>query len=262
MITRSPPHLIVYRGWLDKGKYTWSPFVTKIEFRLRHAGLRYTAEVGGPRVAPKGKIPYVDLSSLQNDAGTVPDLLGDTTFIIERLQSMDCLSQLNLNLTDEHKLNDLAIRALCEEKLCFYNMREKWLENYYVQRDKALWAVPYPMRVVIGFFIHRGVTHTLHGQGTGRFSDEEVRKLKTEVWQSIDNVLRQRLKPAMATEPAWILGGDAPTEADATLFGFIVSALVSESNPESRSLVKTFPSIIDYAERIHRRFFPDYEVWL
>lgn len=117
-----PCHVVVYRGWPDKGKYTWSPFVTKVEFRCRHAGLRYEAEAGGARGAPKGKIPYVDLSPLQNDAATVPDLLGDSTFIIDRLQSMDCVPNLNVDLTDEQKLDDLAIRALCEDKLYFYHV--------------------------------------------------------------------------------------------------------------------------------------------
>lgn len=265
MTTRSPP-LVVYRGFIDKGKYTWSPYVTKLEFRFRHAGLRYVTEPGSPRSAPKGKIPYIDLAPLlqQQDAAAnpTPQLLGDSSLIFDRLESMDCIPNLNENLTDEQKLNDSAIRALCEDKLYFYNvsqpapnitgsihprerkkqalttrtkqMREKWLDgkNFYVQRDKALWALPYPMRVVIGYMIHRGITQTLHGQGTGRFSDEEVKKFRADVWQSIDNVLKQRLKPSSSrstkTEPAWVLGGEQPTEADATLFGFIVSALLSE----------------------------------
>ncbi|KAJ9637462.1 uncharacterized protein PV06_04053 [Exophiala oligosperma] len=270
MTTRSPP-LVVYRGFIDKGKYTWSPYVTKLEFRFRHAGLRYVTEPGSPRSAPKGKIPYIDLAPLlqQQDAAAnpTPQLLGDSSLIFDRLESMDCIPNLNENLTDEQKLNDSAIRALCEDKLYFYNMREKWLDgkNFYVQRDKALWALPYPMRVVIGYMIHRGITQTLHGQGTGRFSDEEVKKFRADVWQSIDNVLKQRLKPSSSrstkTEPAWVLGGEQPTEADATLFGFIVSALLSESNPETRSLVKSLSGVMDYAGRIHRRFFPDYEVW-
>ncbi|KAK5227373.1 hypothetical protein LTR72_003363 [Exophiala xenobiotica] len=258
-MTTKPSQLILYRGWPGTGKYTWSPFVTKVEFRCRQGHLPYQAEVGGANGAPKGKIPYVDLRQLHGEASTTPDFLGDSRFIIQRLQSMGCLPDLNGNLSDEQKLNDHAIRALCEDELYFYHMREKWLENFYVQRDKALWSIPYPMRIVIGYFVHRRIAHTLQGQGTGRFNDEELRALKTEIWEYVDNILAQRLQRVSVSEPAWILGGKDPTEADATLFGFIVSVLVSKSNPESQKLVKSFPNLIDYAGRIHDRFFPDYE---
>lgn len=31
------------------------------------------------------------------------------------------------------------------------------------------------------------------------------------------------------------------------------------SAPESQKVVKSFPTILDYARRIHDRYFPDYE---
>ncbi|KIX05751.1 uncharacterized protein Z518_03723 [Rhinocladiella mackenziei CBS 650.93] len=255
------PKLTLFRGWDDKGMYTWSPFVTKVELRCRHAGLPYKVATGAPTSAPKGKIPYVDLSPLQEDASRGPSYLGDSTFIIQRLMSMGHLPDLNSGLSEEQKLDDLALRALLEDKLYFYHMRERWLDNFYVQRDKALWSAPYPVRVLIGYFIHRSITHTLHGQGVGRLSPEEIRALKTEIWQRVDNVLKQRLHRAPTDEPAWYLGGKQPTEADATLHGFITSVLVSESAPESKKLVKSFPNVVEYAERIHDRFFPDYQKW-
>ena len=107
-------------------------------------------------------------------------------------------------------------------------MRERWLENFYTQRDKALYSIPYPFRVVVGCLVHRSVTSTLHGQGVGRLTREEVRSLKTEIWQTLDSLLEQRIREAPYEEVFWVLGGKQPTEADATLFGFIVSVLASE----------------------------------
>ncbi|KIY00478.1 uncharacterized protein Z520_04163 [Fonsecaea multimorphosa CBS 102226] len=254
--------LTLSRGWPEKGVYSWSPYVTKVEFRFRHAGLAYDVEAGSVKVAPKGKIPYVDLGPLQDDGHNGSSLLGDSTFIINRLLGMGHLPDLNGSLPEQSKLNDLALRALLEDKLYFYHMRERWLENFYVQREKALWSMPLPVRVLVGFLIYRGVTKTLHGQGVGRLTSEEVRSLKTEIWQSIDSVLKRRLQQASGDgELVWLLGGERPTEADATLFGFIVSVLVSDSAPESNKLVKSFPSVVTYAERIHNRYFPDYEKW-
>lgn len=31
--------------------------------------------------------------------------------------------------------------------------------------------------------------------------------------------------------------------------------------PDSREVVKGFPVVLEYAERIHDRYFPDYEKW-
>jgi hypothetical protein len=108
-------------------------------------------------------------------------------------------------------------------------MRERWVENYYVQRDKALYSIPYTFRVFVGYLVHRTVISTLHGQGVGRLGTEEVRELKTEIWQTINNALEKKSHGAPDFEkPFWVLGGEEPTEADATLFGFIVSVLISE----------------------------------
>lgn len=106
-------------------------------------------------------------------------------------------------------------------------MRERWIDNFYTQREKALAAIPYPVRVLIGYYVHWSVASTLHGQGVGRFSAEEVHALKAEIWQHVDSVLKQRLRRVSSGQLAWYLGGKQPTEADAALYGFIVSGLVS-----------------------------------
>lgn len=80
--------------------------------------------------------------------------------------------------------------------------------------------------------------------------------------------------------PFWCLGGDQPTQADASLFGFIVSILVSRwvdklpmalnsvlladplnSVTVSRKPVRYLSAAMNYVERIHCRYFPDYEKW-
>jgi hypothetical protein len=59
-----------------------------------------------------------------------------------------------------------------------------------------------------------------------------------------------------------VLEGHKPTEADTILFGFVVRALTADAGPGSRELVKkSCPAVVDNATRIHRRYFPDYDVW-
>jgi hypothetical protein len=99
-------------------------------------------------------------------------------------------------------------------------------------RDHALWKIPYPVRVIVGLLVFRNQTAMLQGQGTGRFTDEELTQFKTEIWGTIAELLQASKAKGLSRgrkddEPFWVLGGDEPTEADPTLFGFIVSVLVS-----------------------------------
>ena len=31
--------------------------------------------------------------------------------------------------------------------------------------------------------------------------------------------------------------------------------------PDSQKVVRDFPVVVEYARRIHERYFPDYEIW-
>lgn len=108
--------------------------------------------------------------------------------------------------------------------------RERWIDNYYTMRDHALGAIPYPVRVVVGILAHRKHSAMLHGQGTLRFTNEEVTMFKHDIWGTIAGLLQASKKEVgsqSADDPFWALGGDQPTEADAVLFGFIISVLIS-----------------------------------
>jgi len=126
--------VIVYRGWLDRGKYVWSPFVIKLEARLRFAGVSYATEAGSTFKAPKGKIPYIECRGLQASSlpqGSAPldgnpspgVTLGDSTLIIKHLIEWGILPDNNATLSPAAKVQDLALRALLEDKLYFYHVR-------------------------------------------------------------------------------------------------------------------------------------------
>jgi hypothetical protein len=106
--------LVLYRGWKETGNYVWSPFVTKLELRLRHAGVPYRIDVGSATTAPKGKIPYIEI--------TESECLGDSTLIIKRLMKNGTVQDLNAKLSPENRAHDIALRALLEDKLYFYHV--------------------------------------------------------------------------------------------------------------------------------------------
>lgn len=123
------PDITLFRGWEDYGKYVWSPYVTKVEVRLRFAGVRYGVDSGSPRTAPRGKIPYVEYrpppppsSGTSRSASQEPALLSDSTLIIKTLTKCDVVPDLNAGLAAEDRATDLALRALLEDKLYYYHV--------------------------------------------------------------------------------------------------------------------------------------------
>lgn len=105
--------LLVYRNSQVSGRYNSSPFVNKLETRLRLAGIPYRTLFGTRKQAPRGKVPYIGFED--ND-----ELIADTTFILRRLVDDGVLPDLNASLTPAQKAQDLAIRALLEDKLYFF----------------------------------------------------------------------------------------------------------------------------------------------
>lgn len=122
----SPANIKLFRGWLDPGKHVWSPFVIKVEARLRFAGVPYLTDAGSVRSAPTGKIPYVECRGplFADDEHSVLTM-GDSTLIIKELSQRGIIPDLNSDLSPEARTQDLALRGLLEDKLYFYHVSEK-----------------------------------------------------------------------------------------------------------------------------------------
>lgn len=116
---KSPISLTVFRGFPDKGCFVWSPFVTKLEARLRFGNISYRTEPGSVPKAPRGKVPYVSIDRGDGNC----EILADSTLISQALVESGDLEDLNNNLTASQKLQDLSIKALLEDKLYFYQVQ-------------------------------------------------------------------------------------------------------------------------------------------
>ncbi|KAE8149440.1 hypothetical protein BDV25DRAFT_167867 [Aspergillus avenaceus] len=250
--------MTLYRGLPGTGVYSWSPFVVKLEARLRFAGIPYRVDTGSLSAAPRGKVPYVSVPD--GEKGSV--LIGDSGVIIRKLVEGGWSRDLDDGLGGMERVRGMGIRALLEDKLYFLGMYEKWVLNYYTMRDTLLAAVPWPIRVLIGLRIYSKVKRTMQGQGTLLLSDEEIDESRRKIWETLNAALvESRSKYAGAEGPFWVSGGEAPTEVDAVLFGFIVSGLICYAAPETQKIIRSFPTLVDYARRIHERYFPDYALW-
>jgi hypothetical protein len=207
---------IIVHGANKPGQYTWSPFVTKLEFRLRLSGLAYQHGTGSPFSAPKGKIPYIELPPAAPEASA--ELLGDTTLITKELIRRELIPDVNAGLSAPEAAHDLALRAMLENTLFMYNARERWIDNFYTMRDYAMASVPYPLRYFIGYMAYRGNVRKLQDQGVGRFSDKEVRDFRRDIWEAVNGLLEDSRRKAGEGNCFWVLSGSQPTEADATMY--------------------------------------------
>ncbi len=114
--------LTVFRGWSGSGYYVWSPFVIKLEFRLRLGNVPYAVAAGSTSAAPKKKIPYVELQR----SDEAPLVIGDSSLIVKRMVEFGRLDELHADDDASRRAQDLAMRALLEDKLYFFSVRWSW----------------------------------------------------------------------------------------------------------------------------------------
>lgn len=97
-------------------------------------------------------------------------------------------------------------------------------------RSHVLAALPYPIQLVVGLLAFRTVTQTLYGQGTGRFSTDELRTFKVKIWDNVNALLTEaKSNQSSSEEPFWVYGGSRPTEADTVVFGFVIGSIISNA---------------------------------
>lgn len=116
--SKSIPNITLFRGLPGTGVYITSPFVIKLEARFRFGNLAYRTDVGSISQSPRGKVPYV---SIARGDGPVQKM-SDSTLIPRALIESGELEDLNAKLSASEKLNDLALTALLEEKLYFFQV--------------------------------------------------------------------------------------------------------------------------------------------
>lgn len=116
------PKLVLYRGWPERGCYVASPYVTKLELTLRLSNVPYVVETGSPRHSPRRKVPYVDIGPLVDPDTPRSCLVSDSSLIVKRLTDLGQLAPLEESLSPEQRGTALAIQALLEDRLYFYQV--------------------------------------------------------------------------------------------------------------------------------------------
>lgn len=218
-----------------------SPFVTKVETLLKMAKLPYRTDGTGFAKAPKGKIPYID-----DDGVVVPD----STFIrwhFEKKYRVD----FDQGLDAAQKATAWAFEKMVEEQLYWVVVNERWMDDENFRKGPRLFfrTVPAPLRPIIAAMVRRKLRGTLHGQGIGRHSPEDVLALATRSIGAMADFLGDK--------PFFM--GSEPTGVDATIFAFSCSLLCPHFSSPSRTVASRHENLRRYVGRMTARFYPGLE---
>lgn len=161
------PEIVLYQFPGAFGLRTLSPFCTKLEAYLRLAGVPYTAKLGDPRQAPRGKLPYV-----RWDGG----LVGDSQGIVDRLRA-EVGDPLDGHLDDRQRALGLALRRTAEDHLYWALLAVRWGddETWGAHYRAAIGAfLPAAIRPLLVGVLRRGVQRSLRAHGLGRHDRDTV----------------------------------------------------------------------------------------
>ena len=216
-----------------------SPFVTKAEVLLKMAERPYRVDTSGFSKAPKGKLPYI-----QDDG----EVIADSTFIrwyLERKYKVD----FDRGLSPEQRAIAWAFEKMFEDHLYWAVVHARWMDDTNFAKGPRTFfrAVPAPVRPLVVAMIRRQLRRTLHGQGFGRHSPDEIVALGT---RSVDATA-----DFLGTKP-YIMGAE-PMGLDATAFAFVAGVLCPLFDTPLRSAAERHENLKRYVGWMTARFYPD-----
>lgn len=215
-----------------------SPFVLKLETYLKLAGVDYeTTIITDPRKAPKGKLPYI------KDNGQT---IADSSICIEHLKQ-NYGDPLGADLTPEQHGIGHAVKTMLEERTYWVLVHTRWIDPEYQHITLDAWFGDIP-GIIRGFItkkIIKDMKVAMAGHGIGRHSPEEIFAFGLKDLRAFEAVLGD--KPYLL--------GDAPSEYDATGYGFLANFMAEPfPSPMSEYIANSKP-LTAYIERVGQAAF-------
>ncbi|GMH36672.1 hypothetical protein BSKO_04545 [Bryopsis sp. KO-2023] len=239
----NPEHPLVVVGLPPIGGVasSASPFVGKVDLFCKMAGITYSLETNFGGAGPKGKIPYIRHGD---------NVLGDSTFIIEYLKNTygDLTKALEPK-TPRDKATAIACQRICEDHLYYGLIHFRFVDQKgYDGTTKflgGLGLIPQLLKPIAFRAARKGIRNTLFTQGLGRHQVEEMKSLLSSSVEALSGFLGDQ---------DYMLGAE-PSEADAIVFSTLDNFL-NDGNPTAMpELVREFPNLVDYVQRIKDRFY-------
>lgn len=231
------------RAW---GLPSISPAAAKLETWLRMAGIPYEVAPLDYALAPKGKMPFVEIDGQR---------MGDSTLILERL-SKESGKDPDADLGPTERAVSHAFRRMIKENLYWVMAVDRWVtdENFAVYTpilaEVFFAALPPEHQHVYVAATRKEMVDQTRAQGMGRHTPDEVQQIGIADLKAISEYLGDK--------PFFM--GDKPTTVDATLYGYLANLLLVPIASKGRDFGRTLPNLLAHCERMRARFFPELPV--
>ncbi|MEM1008554.1 MAG: glutathione S-transferase family protein [Myxococcota bacterium] len=222
--------VVLYVPNLAPSGFNLSPFCYKLEIYLRLAQIPFETREANMLKAPKRKIPYVDVEG---------QLIGDSTLIIQHLQSTTQVD-LDAELSAQQRMQSHLLRRMLEESTYFSLLYLRWRIEWQHYRPYFLKSLPPMLGGLLVPLIRRSAQKTLHAQGMGRHTQEEV--------MSMFNADLACLAQALESQEFAV--HSKPSLADATVYAFLRGFLHIPWEGPSKQAALAFPVFESYLQRM------------
>ena len=112
-------------------------------------------------------------------------------------------------------------------------------------RAQFLAGFPALLRPLVGRLVRKTIARSLHLQGLGRHSTDELYQLGCDDLTALSTFLG---------DEAWFFG-DAPTELDATAYGFLAQILWAPGSRRLREHMEQTGNLPAFCERMKRTYY-------
>ena len=210
-----------------------SPFCAKVEIYCQLAHITYKTVPTLPMKAPRGKLPFIV------DQGKT---IADSSLIIAYLRQT--YKDLDADLTEEQRAQGHLLYRLCEQSLYFAMIYSRWVDEDFWPVTKAAFFKDLPAipRAIVPALSQRGIKKTLHFQGYGRYTKEEIYALGIADIKAIATILAH--SPFAAAE--------LPTSYDASVYAFLNAIIKDKVDTPLKLAVIAQPALVKYVSEMDR----------
>ncbi|NUP14431.1 MAG: glutathione S-transferase family protein [Polyangiaceae bacterium] len=216
-----------------------SPFCSKMETWLRIAGVPYeVVDTPDPRKGPRAKLPFIEDGDVR---------IADTSHIIEHLKRTRGVDP-DARLDDGQRAVALLVQRTLEDHYAFvlaytHLFHEEGLRHTSSRFD----SVPALVRPLVARVVKNQVKKIIWYQGLLRHSHEQIVEAAIRDWKAVLAV----------KAPGPFFFGDEPTGIDAIVFATLASTVLTPIDTPIRDFLRGQKDVVDYAERMRARFFPE-----
>ena len=216
-----------------------SPFVLKVDSYMRMANIEFEIipDVGNLRKAPKGKLPFIVDGDIT---------VADSQFIISYLQNKFHV-ELDSSLSDEQNGIAYLIGKSLDENLYWCLVYSRWVKDDTWPHIKEAFfgSMPFPLKFIIPVLARKGVISALQKQGLGKHSDEEIKIIAQQTFQSLSDILGKKT----------YFFGETPCTFDATAFAFLSQFISVSLNNQFNDLARDYGNLVAYCNNIRAKYY-------